>query len=74
MPPLVVQLNPPPSVVVSASTSPVTARYLLEEAGEELRLLLAIISATTGRITQVLVAPDTIALSFQALLHISFIL
>ena len=57
LPPSVAQLDPPSSVIVSASTCPVfavTGRYLLEEAGEYFGLLLAIISAATGRITQVL--------------------
>lgn len=56
LPPSVAQLDPPSSVIVSASTCPVfavTGRYLLEEAGEYFGLLLAIISAATGRITQV---------------------
>ena len=56
LPPSVAQLDPPSSVIVSASTCPVfavTGRYLLEEAGGEFGLLLAIISAATGRVTQV---------------------
>ena len=56
LPPEVSKLDPPSSVIVSASICSkfaLTGRYPLVEGGEEFGLLLVVVSAVTGKVTQV---------------------
>ena len=50
------KIDPPSSVIVSASICSkfaLTGRYPIVEGGEEFGLLLVIVSAVTGKVTQV---------------------
>ena len=56
LPPVVAKIDPPSSVIVSASICSkfaLTGRYPIVEGGEEYGLLLVIVSAVTGKVTQV---------------------
>ena len=56
LPPVVAKMDPPSSVIVSASICSkfaLTGRYPIVEGGEEYGLLLIIVSAVTGKVTQV---------------------
>ena len=56
LPPVVAKIDPPSSVIVSASICSkfaLTGRYPIVEGGEEFGLLLIIISAVSGKVTQV---------------------
>ena len=56
LPPVVAKIDPPSSVIVSASICSkfaLTGRYSITEGGEEYGLLLIIISAISGKVTQV---------------------
>ena len=53
---MVAKIDPPSSVIVSASICSkfaLTGRYPIVEGGEEYGLLLVIVSAVTGKVTQV---------------------
>jgi len=57
LPPVVAKIDPPSSVIVSASICSkfaLTGRYPIVEGGEEYGLLLVIVSAVTGKVTQVI--------------------
>lgn len=57
LPPEVSKLDPPSSVIVSASICSkfaLTGRYPLVEGGEEFGLLLVVVSAVTGKVAQVI--------------------
>ena len=56
LPPVVAKMDPPSSVIVSASICSkfaLTGRYPIVEGGEEYGLLLIIVSAVTGKVMQV---------------------